>query len=91
MHKSSFPKHISSTTFPLELIHCDVGGPAPVSMLDHRFYMIFVDDFTSFKWLFLLKQKSDVFGVFVHFKSLVENQFNTKIKTLRIDGGGEFF
>ena len=91
MHKSSFPKHISSTTFPLELIHFDVGGPAPVSMLDHRFYMIFVDDFTSFTWLFLLKQKSDVFGVFVHFKSLVENQFNTKIKTLRIDGGGEFF
>ena len=91
MHRSSFPKHISSTTFPLELIHSDVGGPAPISMLDHRFYMIFVDGFTSFTWLFLLKQKSDVFGVFVHFKSLVENQFNTKIKTLRIDGGGEFF
>ena len=28
--------------------------------------------------------------MFVHFKSLVENQFTAKIKTLRSDGGGEF-
>ena len=91
MHKSSFPKHVSSTTFPLELVHSDVWGPTPiVFVLEHRFYVIFVDDFTRFAWLFLLKQKSNVFSVFVHFKSLVENQFNTKIKTLRSDGGAEF-
>ena len=78
MHRSSFPKHVSSTTFPLELIHFDVWGPTPsVSVLDHRFYVIFVDDFTHFTWLFLLKQKSNAFSVFVHFKSFVENQFNT--------------
>ena len=91
MHKSSFPKHVSSTIFPLELVHSDVWGPTPiVSVLEHRFYLIFADDFTRFAWLFLLKQKSNVFSVFVHFKSLVENQFNTKIKTLRSDGGAEF-
>ena len=31
-----------------------------------------------------------MFSVFLHFKSLVENQFNTKIKALRSYGGGEF-
>ena len=91
MHKSSFPKHVSSTTFPLELVHSDVWGPTPiVSVLEHRFYVIFVDDFTCFTWLFLLKHISNTFSVFVHFKSLVENQFNTKIKALRSNGGGEF-
>ena len=59
-------------------------------VLDHRFYVIFVDDFTHFTWLFLLKRKSDVFQVFLHFYSLVETQFSTKIKTLRSDGRGEF-
>ena len=68
MHRSSFPKHVSSTTCPLELIHFDVWGPAPsVSKLDHKFYVIFVENFTRFAWLFLLKQKSNALSVFVNF------------------------
>ena len=55
-----------------------------------KYYVIFVDDFSRFTWLFLLKQKSEVFTVFLHFKTLVENQFGLKIKTLRTDGGGEY-
>ena len=91
MHKPPFPKNVSSTTFPLELVHFDVWGPAPiVFVLEHRFYVIFVDDFTRFTWLFLLKHKFDVFSVFLHFMSLVENHFNTKIKAFRSDGGGKF-
>ena len=31
-----------------------------------------------------------MFQVFLHFNSLVQTQFNAKIKTLRSDGGGEF-
>ena len=49
MHKFPFPKHVMSSTFPLQLVHSDVWGPAPVtSMLGYRFYVIFVDDFTRF-------------------------------------------
>ena len=53
-------------------------------------FVIFVDDFTRFTWMFLLRHKSDVFNVFVHFKALVENQFNTTIKVLRSNRGGEY-
>ena len=28
--------------------------------------------------------------IFLHFKALVENQFESKIKTLRTNGGGEY-
>ena len=31
-----------------------------------------------------------MFTIFLHFKTLVENQFGVKIKTLRTDGGGEY-
>ena len=41
-------------------------------------------------WFFPLKLKSHVAATFVKFKQLVENQFNTKIKTLYSDNGGEF-
>ena len=91
MHKISVPKHVSDSTFPLELIHSDVWGLAPiVTKLGQRFYVIFVDDFTHFTWMFLLRHKPDVFNVFVHFKALVGNQFNTTIKVLRFDRGGEY-
>ena len=78
-----------SSTSPLQLVHNDVWGPAPVtSVLGYKFYVNFVDDFTRFTWLFLLKHKSEVLTVFLHFKALVENQFRFKIQTLRIDGRG---
>ena len=90
MHKFHFPKHVMSSTLPLQLVHSDVWGPALVtSVLGYRFYVIFVDDFTRFTWLFLLKHKFEVFTVFLHFKALVKNQFGSTIKTLRTDGGGE--
>ena len=91
MHKLPFPQHIMSSTSPLKLVHSAVWGPTPVTfVLSYKYYVIFVDDFTRFTWLFLIKHKSEVFTVFLHFKALVENQFGSKIKTLRTDGGGEY-
>ena len=55
-----------------------------------RYYVQFVDHFTRFTWLYLLKSKSEVFSKFLEFKAMVETQFSTRIKTLRFDGGGEY-
>lgn len=52
--------------------------------------MVFIDDFSRYIWLYLLKLKSDVYPTFVKFKNQVENLFNTKIKTFQTDGGGEY-
>lgn len=41
-------------------------------------------------WFFSLKLKSQAAATFVKFKQVVENQFNTKIKTLYLDNGREF-
>ena len=40
--------------------------------------------------LYLLKGKNEVFNKFEEFNALVENQNERKIKTLRLDNGGEF-
>jgi hypothetical protein len=55
-----------------------------------KFYVLFVDDFSRFTWLFPLKHKSDVFVCFFKFKCLVENLLSRKIKQLQTDRGGEF-
>lgn len=38
-----------------------------------------------------MRTKSKTSLIFSKFKALVENQFNTKIKCLRSNGGGEFY
>lgn len=43
---------------------------------------------SSHSWLFPLKVKSEVFPIFVNFKSYVENMIGNKIKILRFDLGG---
>jgi len=41
-------------------------------------------------WFFPLKRKSDVYPIFTQFVAMVERQFNTKLKSVQTDGGGEF-
>uniref|UniRef100_M4DMN8 Integrase catalytic domain-containing protein n=1 Tax=Brassica campestris TaxID=3711 RepID=M4DMN8_BRACM len=89
--KLPFSKSVFQSSNPLERIHCDVWGPAPVtSVQGFRYYVIFIDNFSRFSWLYPLKLKSDVFATFKSFQSLVENQFGRKIQIFQSDGGGEF-
>ena len=91
MHKYPLNKSPIVSNYVLDLVHSDVWGPAPLSsVLGFAYYVIFVDDYSRFTWLFLLKHKHEVLSVFKHFKSLVENQFSTKIKVLRTDNGFEY-
>jgi hypothetical protein len=64
-----FSTSISCTKSPLEIVHSDVWGPVPINSINaHRYYVIFMDDFTRFTWFFPLKHKSQVFTSFKHFK-----------------------
>jgi hypothetical protein len=50
----------------------------------------FVDAYSSFTWVYLLRQKSDVFAVFQWFQAKVEISLDRKIKTIQTDWGGEY-
>ena len=41
-------------------------------------------------WLYLFKTQSETSNVFKKFKAMAEVQFNSKIKSLQTDWGGEF-
>jgi hypothetical protein len=50
----------------------------------------FMDDYSKFTWIYLLKFKSEVIQKFHDFQSLVERFFNRKIITVQSDLGGEY-
>ncbi|PKU84004.1 Retrovirus-related Pol polyprotein from transposon TNT 1-94 [Dendrobium catenatum] len=90
-HRLPFTKSLSQTTTALELVHCDVWGPSPtLSLQGYKYYLLFVDDYTHFTWIYPLRAKSETFATFLRFKLQMEKQLNRSIKIFRTDGGGEF-
>lgn len=68
-----------------------VWGPSPVpSFSGYRYYLLIVDDFTKYCWLFPLHAKSEVATHIQNFKVFVSAHFSLQIKTIRSDRGGEF-
>ena len=61
-----------------------------MSMSQDKYALTFIDDFSRYCWVYFLKHKSKVFGLFKVFKDLVENQYGRKLKVLRSDNGGEY-
>ncbi|KAH9792303.1 retrovirus-related pol polyprotein from transposon RE2 [Citrus sinensis] len=90
-HRLHFPSTETKTTKPLELIHTDLWGPSPTPSRDgYNYYISLVDDFSRYTWIYPLKLKSEALDVFKLFKLQVENQFDTTIKNLQSDWGGEY-
>ncbi|KAF2361468.1 Integrase catalytic core [Trinorchestia longiramus] len=76
---------------PLELIHSDVCVKInPSSLRGESYFVTFIDDYSRYTWVYIIKNKSDVFGVFTEFITLVENHYDHKIKILLTDNGGEY-
>ncbi|PKU81649.1 Retrovirus-related Pol polyprotein from transposon TNT 1-94 [Dendrobium catenatum] len=90
-HKLVFHNSITNSTAPFQLIHSDVWGPAPQASLDgFKYYVLFIDDYTRFCWIYPMHYKHETFTKFKNFCHLVTTQFNLTPKALRSDGGGEF-
>ena len=82
---------VSRASHPFALLHADLWGPTSIpSTTGARYFILFVDDFSHFSWIYPLHSKDQALSVFIKFKSLVENQFNSRIQCLRSDNGGEF-
>ena len=75
----------------LELIHSDVCGPMSVTARGGFSYFItFIDDYSRYGYVYLMRYKSEAFEKFKDFKAEVEKQLSKSIKSLRSDRGGEY-
>ncbi|CAI7852154.1 unnamed protein product [Closterium sp. NIES-54] len=92
-HSSDFPP----TTPPLQTLHKDVWGPAPVGGTDQeRYFLLVVDNYTRYTTVFPLRCKADVSGVLIPWIRATRRQlrewFSQDFPVLRLhsDRGGEF-
>lgn len=91
MHQLPFSTFKIIAKKPLELVYFDLWGPSPiVSIEGYRYYVIFVDAYTRYTWLYQLKRQSNALSTFVTFHKFAELQYQSKLKTLQFDNGGEF-
>ena len=61
--------------------------PPIKSNLGFVYYVLFIDDYSHFTWLYPLKLKSDLHDTFIHFQKFVENQHSACIKFFQSDDG----
>lgn len=90
-HRLSFSTRSIQTQRALQVVYSDLWGPSPVLSIDKKlYYVIFVDHYTKYMWLYTVKHKNEVLSLFQQYQMLVEKHFQTKILSFYTDGGGEF-
>ena len=85
-----FYPSLNITEAPFDIIHSDLWTSPVSSPSGFRYYLLFLDDFTHYLWIFPLKTKDIVYSLFVQFHAYVKTQFNKNIKTLQCDNGAEY-
>ncbi len=89
-HRFSFGTRLNSSSKPGDLVHADVCGPMQVnSFSGFRYYVVFKDDYTKYRCLYFLKEKSEVHDKLKLFLAEAKTAGHT-VKELLTDGGGEF-
>lgn len=65
--RATYPLSMNKSDTPFALIHSDVRGPSPLSIVSGvRWFVIFVDDCTRMRWLYLLNIRMKYLRSFSH-------------------------
>jgi hypothetical protein len=76
----------------LELIHTDICGPITLAALgNYRYFITFIDDYSRYGHIELIREKSESLDVFKNFKASVEIQRNKNVKVVRSYRSGEYY
>ena len=88
-HKQSFQNSKFRATRKLSLRHANLCGPVHVPTVNgNKYILTFIDDYSRMCWVYLLKEKSQVFDMFKKFHLLIKNEAQVNIVTIRTDNGG---
>ena len=75
----------------LEVIHTDVSRPYTSTLCRNFYFITFIDDYSRYGYLYLIKEKAESLDKFQIFWTEVEKQLGKVIKVVRFDRGGEYY
>ena len=76
----------------LKLIHTNICGPFTTPCMNgQRYFIIFIDDFIRYMYLYLLNDKSEALDAFKVYNAEAEKQYGLSIKIVRSYRGGEYY
>lgn len=84
-HRLPFPINAKrlKTRYPGQFFHTDISGPMQVqSQGGARFFAVFKDDCSSYRFVFILKQKRDIYDVFKQLYQVSLNETGNRILKL---------
>ncbi len=86
IHRSPFPQQTTNcATRLLQRIHCDICGPLLSSYGNFSYYILFVDCYSRFISLSLMKTRDEALQLFIQFQTMAENFCKERITILRVD------
>ncbi|GJR27217.1 ribonuclease H-like domain-containing protein [Tanacetum coccineum] len=97
-HACQLGKHVrlpfaSSNTIVsscFDIVHSDVWTSPIPSLSGFQYYVLFLDHYSQFVWVYPSVRKSDVLSKFILFRNYVRTQFKCEICAFQCDHGGEF-
>uniref|UniRef100_A0A2N9ICW1 Integrase catalytic domain-containing protein n=1 Tax=Fagus sylvatica TaxID=28930 RepID=A0A2N9ICW1_FAGSY len=85
-----FQNNESMSTGIFNLIHSDVWGPSPINSIGRsRYFVVFVDDYSRYSWVFLMRSRDELLNIYRNFANMVKTQFSKTIKVFRSDNARE--
>ena len=86
-----YPTSSSRTEHPFDLIHSDVWVRLLLlSKGGHKYYVIFIDDYSRYTWIYFMKHRSQLLSIYQAFIRMIHTQFSSTIRIFRSNSRGEY-
>lgn len=88
--KLPFTNSLNNSLLPFDILHSDVWTSPVLSSTGHKYYVLFLDNYSNFLWTFPISQKFQVYPIFQKLRAYIKTEFQREIKTIQYDNGGEY-
>ena len=90
--RTHFSKSDHRKKSPFDMIQSDVWGPCSIlGKSNQKWFLLFIDDFSRYTWIYMLRAKSEVPTIIIQFIDLIFNQFDKRVRIFRSDNAKEYF